>query len=144
MTRELTPAQKAWVTRRSAVYRARATARRSQAALASWAERHGWQIVFLDAPSGHPRTGIVDAVLIRIRPRAADQIDIRLVQLKSGVAGLKAREIDRICRAAKTLHVEAHAAFFNGLDVRLIQVPNEVTAEVALRKMKRRQRTPSG
>jgi len=144
MPRELTPAERAWVTRRSPVYRARATARRSQIALVSWAQRHGWKLVFLDALSGHPRTGIVDAVLIRIRPRLPDQIDIRLVQLKSGVAGLTAREIDRICRAAKAIQVEAHAAFFNGDDVRVIQVPDEAAATAPLKKMRRRQRGPTG
>lgn len=102
---EASPAAKAWVTRRSATYRARQTARASQTSLRKWARDNGWQVVFLDAPSGNPRTGIVDAVLIRVRPRAKDQIDIRLVQLKSGMGGLTGAEFERLCSAAENAEV---------------------------------------
>jgi hypothetical protein len=108
------PAKKAWMTRRSANYRARRTAKASQSAFIKWAEEHGWRVVFLDSLSGHPRTGIVDAVLVRVRPRSKDQIDIRLVQLKAGAAGLTAREFDRLCSAAERVSVEGLLALCDG------------------------------
>lgn len=56
--------------------------------------------MFLDAASGHPRTGIADALLFRIKPRAADQIELYIVQLKGGGAGFKAAEMARLTNAA--------------------------------------------
>jgi len=56
--------------------------------------------MFLDADSGHPRTGIADAVLLRIKPRAADQVELYIVQLKGGGSGFKAREMARLENAA--------------------------------------------
>jgi len=56
MHRESSPAKKAWMTRRTANYRARRTATTSQSAFMKWAEEHGWRVVFLDSLSGHPRT----------------------------------------------------------------------------------------
>jgi hypothetical protein len=126
------PAQKAWATRRSATYRARRTARASQLALEQWAAQHGWRTVFLDAPSGHPRTGIVDAVLVRVRPRARDQIDVRLVQLKSGVAGLTAAEFDRLCAAAENVEVEGLAVLCAGAAVYATAVSRSAALGVAL------------
>jgi hypothetical protein len=117
MKQLLSPAKEAWSTRRSASYRARRTARGSQVALEQWAKNQGWRVVYLDAPSGNPRTGIVDAVLLRVRPRAKDQIDIRLVQLKSGVAGLTGRESERLCSAVERVNVEGLAALCNGSEV---------------------------
>lgn len=56
--------------------------------------------MFLDADSGHPRTGIADAVLLRIKPKAADQVELYLVQLKGGASGFKPREMTRLEKAA--------------------------------------------
>lgn len=92
-------AKKAWLTRRSAKYRADKTERGSKQALAAWCREHGWKVIFFEGQTGAPRTGIVDAVIARIRPRDADGIDVRLVQLKSGAGGLTAKEIARIKRA---------------------------------------------
>jgi len=75
---------------------------------------HGWRVLFLDATSGHPRIGIVDAVLVRVRPRYKDQIDIRLVQLKSGTAGLTGIEFERLCSAVERISVEGLAALCDG------------------------------
>jgi hypothetical protein len=116
------PATKAWATRRSATYRARQTAKASQAAFEKWATDHGWRVVFLDASSGHPRTGIVDAVLLRVRPKSKDQIDIRLVQLKSGVAGLTAAEFGRLCTAVERVSVEGLAALCDEATVHTARV----------------------
>jgi hypothetical protein len=143
MSEKLSPASKAWLTRRSANYRARQTAKGSQVAFEQWAKNHGWRVVYLDAPSGNPRTGIVDAVLLRVRPRAKDQIDIRLVQLKSGVAGLTGSEFERLCSAVEHVNVEGLAAFCNGKAVFTAPVSRlVVTAVQRLRPNPSLQRTP--
>lgn len=130
MTKELSPAEKAQRTRHSATYRARQTAKRSHTAFEGWAKDHGWRVVFLDALSGNPRTGIVDAVLLRVRPRAKDQIDIRLVQLKSGVAGLTGTEFDRLCSAVEQVSVEGLAALCSGSMVFTMPVLRAVVSAV--------------
>jgi len=116
-TNTVSAAKKAWATRRSPVYRARHTAHESEIVFSRWANQHGWRVVFLNGPSGNPRTGIVDAVMLRVRPRSKDQIDIRLVQLKSGCGGLTGLEVDRLCRAVEHTHVEAFGALCNGAAV---------------------------
>jgi len=78
----------AWKTRKSAVYRAKKSEAASKAALSIWAADHGCSVVFFEGKSGAPRTGIVDALLTRIAPRRPDTIQMRLIQLKSGSAGL--------------------------------------------------------
>lgn len=93
-------AKKAWVTRQSATYRA------------SRSEREG--------RTGAPRTGIVDAVIARIRPREADGIDIRLVQLKSGAGGLTGREIARIKDAVNRTSTGWLLAAFDGQTLHLL------------------------
>jgi len=130
MTEKLSPAKKAWVTRRSANYRARQTAKGSQFAFERWAHSRGWRVVYLDAPSGNPRIGIVDAVLLRVRPRAKDQIDIRLVQLKSGVAGLTGSEFERLCAAVEGVNVEGLAALCNGPTVFTAPVSRAIVSAV--------------
>ena len=96
-------ARDAWRTMRGPVWKARQTARRSQDALSDWAKSSGFKVVFLDAASGNPRTGIADAILLRIRPKAADQIDLYVVQLKGGGAGFKATEMARLTKAASAI-----------------------------------------
>lgn len=130
MTQPLSRAQKAWVTRRSPIYRARRTARSSQVAFEHWAKENGWRVVFLDAASGNPRTGIVDAVLLRVRPRYKDQIEVRLVQLKSGVAGLTGVEFERLCLAVEKINVEGMAALCNGDTVFTTAVSRAIVSSV--------------
>ena len=107
-------AKKAWLTRRSAKYRADKSERTSKEALAAWCRVHGWKVIFFEGLSGAPRTGIVDAVIARIRPRDSDGIDIRLVQLKSGAGGLTGREIARIKRAVERTSQGWLLAAFDG------------------------------
>jgi hypothetical protein len=102
---------------RSAPYKARRSAARSQVALASWAKKNGWRLVLLDADSGNPRTGIVDAALIRIAPGSPDTIQVRLVQLKGGRAGLKPTEVLRLKAATRRIAVSAMFAFHDGQDL---------------------------
>jgi len=99
------PASKAWATRRSPAYKARRTAAASQRSLAAWAAAKGWRCQFLDAQSGHPRTGIIDAVLVRTKSGAPDTLEVKLVQLKSGSAGITAAEVRRLKRATELIEV---------------------------------------
>jgi hypothetical protein len=73
--------------------------------------------VFLDSVRGNPRTGIVDAVLLRVTPREPDVVQVRLVQLKSGSAGLKAIECERLEAAVSSIRVSSMAALCSGTHV---------------------------
>lgn len=106
-------AKKAWRTMRSAVYRAQRCARRSQIALKEWAEGNGYYCVFLDSRKGNPRTGIVDAILIKVLSSNADHLDVRLVQLKGGSAGLTAKERARLRASCKQAKISAAFAFWD-------------------------------
>ena len=96
-------ALKAWKTMRGPVWRARRSERLSKSALEAWARESGFKLMFLDAASGYPRTGIADAVLLRIKPRAADQVELYLVQLKGGKSGFKPPEMTRLTKAATSV-----------------------------------------
>ena len=93
-------ALKAWKTMRGPVWKAKHSERLSKRALSTWAADAGFKLVFLDAESGNPRTGIADALLLRIRPKAADQIELYVVQLKGGASGFKPKEMARLDKAA--------------------------------------------
>ena len=73
-------ALKAWQTMRGPVWRARCTAKNANQALAEWAKEAGFKLVTFDSAKGNPRNGIADAVLIRIKPKSPDQVEIYLVQ----------------------------------------------------------------
>jgi hypothetical protein len=119
-TSRSTAAQKAWATRRSAVYRARRTEAASKEALRRYCRSHGWKITFFEGASGAPRTGIVDAVMIRITPGSADNVEVKLVQLKGGTGGLKPAEIRRLKSAAETLDSSWTVAAFDGEDIHFL------------------------
>lgn len=107
-------AKKAWETRRSARYRASKSEQGSKVALTSWCRTNGWKVLFFEGKTGAPRTGIVDAVIARIKPRDADAIELKLVQLKSGAGGLTAREIARLKEAVTKLSADWLLAAFDG------------------------------
>jgi len=113
-------ARKAWETRRSARYRAAKSEKASKAALSSWCRANGWKVLFFEGHSGAPRTGIVDAVIARIKPGNADAIEVRLVQLKSGAGGLTGAEIARLKRALATLSTDWLLAAFDGETLHLL------------------------
>jgi hypothetical protein len=96
----------AWDTRRKPINIARRTEAASKRALEQWCQENHWKVVFFEGASGFPRTGIVDAVMVRIKPAKPDAIEVRLVQLKAGVAGLKAVEIGRLKKAVAGLSVD--------------------------------------
>jgi hypothetical protein len=115
---------KAALTKASPPHKAKTTARKSQIALERWAKDNGWYPpVFLDAPSGNPRTGIVDAVLVRVSRDDADVIELRFVQLKSGLAGLKAVECERLEQAVKRIDIGSMYALCSGTHVTTMAKP---------------------
>ena len=91
---------------RGAPWKARHTASLSKAALQAWAKEFGFRVVFFDSDKGNPRIGIVDAVLVRIRPKSPDQVEVFLVQLKAGSSGFKATEMARLQRAAAAVKAQ--------------------------------------
>ncbi len=122
-------AGKAWKKMRSPTWLAKRSARRSQTALSEWARKHGWRVVFLDAKSGNPRTGIVDVVLLRIAPRSPDVVQVRLVQLKGGHAGLTASEARRLDAAATKVEVKVLHALHDGSALSLAEPVHGLIAQ---------------
>ena len=113
-------AKKAWATRRSARYRASKSERASKAALAAWCRANGWKVLFFEGETGAPRTGIVDAIIARVRSDDADAVDMKLVQLKAGAGGLTGTEISRLKRATDTLTTDWLLAAFDGDTLHLV------------------------
>jgi hypothetical protein len=84
--------------------------------------------VFFEGLTGAPRTGIVDAIIARIRPGQPDGIDIRLVQLKSGAGGLTGSEIGRMKRAVENLSHDWLLAAFDGQTLHFLpDIPDRKT-----------------
>ena len=111
---------KAWATRRSPRYRAAKSEKSSKTVLSEWCQENGWKVVFFENPSGSPRTGIVDAVIVRIKPRDPDAIEVRLVQLKSGVAGLTGTEVARLKNAVFKMSTDWLLAAFDDGTLHLV------------------------
>jgi hypothetical protein len=127
MPEELTPAQKAARTRKlralereaqqkhlNAFEKARASEAASKEALRAYCEKHGWHVAFFEGKTGAPRTGIIDAVAFRIARGKSDVLDLRLVQLKGGNAGISGKEIARLKKAVETVSVNWLFAAFDG------------------------------
>jgi hypothetical protein len=70
--------------------------------------------LFFEGKSGAPRTGIVDAIMARIKPEDADAIEIKFIQLKSGAGGLTAAEMSRMKRAVTKASNDWLLAAFDG------------------------------
>ena len=115
-------ALKAWATRRSARYKASKSEQASKAALTAWCRSNRWKVMFFEGDTGAPRTGVVDAVLARIRPGDADAIEIRLVQLKAGSGGLTAGEIARLKQAVASVSTDWLLAAFDGRTLHFVPV----------------------
>jgi hypothetical protein len=113
-------ARKAWETRRSARYRASKSEKASKSALVSWCRANGWKVLFFEGRTGAPRSGIVDAIIARITPGDPDAIELKLVQLKSGVGGLTAREITRLKKAVTRLSKDWLLAAFDGNTLHIV------------------------
>lgn len=121
MTTRSESAKKAWATRRSPTYKARQHERASKHALRKWCETHGWKALFFEGKTGAPRTGIVDAVIVRIKSKDADVIEIKFVQLKSGAGGLSGPETSRLKSAVEKASVDWSAALFDGSDLHFVK-----------------------
>lgn len=115
-------ALKSWRTRRtmSAFAKARAAEAASKEALRLYCQKNGWKIAFFEGATGSPRTGIVDAIAFRLGRRNADLIDVRLIQLKGGKAGVSGTEIARLKKAAKNATVGWQIAAFDGESLHLL------------------------
>jgi hypothetical protein len=74
--------------------------------------------------------GIVDAVIVRIKPREPDAIEVRLVQLKSGVGGLTGAEITRLKRAVAQLSTNWLLAAFDGQTLHLVPARGKRSAQL--------------
>ena len=129
MATPLTPGQKAartrkrrvaalkmWQTRRrlNAWEKAHAAEAASKDALELYCKEHGWKSRSSRAQAGAPRTGIIDAVAFRLGRKDCDALDIRLIQLKGGNAGVTATEIKRLKKAATGATVNWLIAEFDG------------------------------
>jgi len=106
-------AKKAWQTRHKPSYKASQKEKASERALAEWCTEHNWKVLFFEGPTGAPRTGIVDAVMLKINSKDADALEIRLVQLKSGSSGLSGDETKRMKSAKDKATIELSAALLD-------------------------------
>lgn len=129
MKDELTAGQKAALTRKrraaakkavqtrvrvSARAKAVAAEAASKEALRSYCEEHGWRVAFFEGATGSPRTGIIDAVMFRLGRSNCDALDLRLVQLKGGKAGVSGAEIARLKNAIGIVGVDWLIAEYDG------------------------------
>jgi hypothetical protein len=94
--------------------KARAAEAASKAALKAHCEETGWRVAFFEGKTGSPRTGIIDAVAFRLQRKNADALDVRLIQLKGGKAGVSGPEIARLKQAVTDAHVSWMIAAFDG------------------------------
>lgn len=109
-------ARKALETKRriSALTKARAAEAASKEALRAHCQERGWKLAFFEGATGAPRTGIIDAIAYRLARSNADALDIRLVQLKGGRAGISGSEITRLKKAAAGAIVKWMFAAYDG------------------------------
>lgn len=113
---------KSWKTRRtmSAFAKARASEAASKEALRLYCQKNGWKLAVFEGATGAPRTGIIDAIAFRLGRKNADLLDIRLIQLKGGKAGVTAAEIARLKKAAEGATVKWMLAAFDGEALHLV------------------------
>jgi hypothetical protein len=100
--------------RMNAFVKARAAEAASKEALKTYCAEHGWRVAFFEGATGAPRTGIIDAIAFRLGRKNSDLLDVRLIQLKDGKAGVSALEIARLKKAAAGATVNWLIAEFDG------------------------------
>ena len=98
----------------NAFQKARASEAASKEALKAHCESNGWRIAFFEGKTGAPRTGIIDAVAFRLKRKNADALEIRLIQLKGGDAGISGPEIARLKKAVTEAQITGMLAAFDG------------------------------
>lgn len=116
---------KSWRTRRrmSAFAKARAAEAASKEALRLYCKANGWKLAFFEGATGSPRTGIIDAIAFRLGRKNADLLDVRLIQLKGGKAGVSAAEIARLKKAANGATVNWLIAAYDGESLHIVPDP---------------------
>lgn len=77
-------------------------------------------MAFFEGETGSPRTGIIDAIAFRLNRGNADVLDMRLIQLKGGKAGVSGPEIARLKKAASAATVKWMIAAYDGAMLHLI------------------------
>lgn len=138
---ELTPGQKAARTRKrraaaakaqrtkrrmSAFVKARAAEAASKEALRAYCQEYGWKVAFFEGATGAPRTGIIDAIAFRLARANADALDVRLIQLKGGKAGVSGPEIARLKKAASEARVKWLIAAYDGETLHVVPDDSEI------------------
>jgi hypothetical protein len=111
---------KAWKTRLSPRHKAVVAEAASKEALRYFCAEHGWKVAFFEGKTGSPRTGIVDAVMVRIAKGKSDCVELRLVQLKGGKAGISGPEIKRLKAAVDLVNVDWVIAAYDGESLHLV------------------------
>jgi hypothetical protein len=109
--------------RANAFTKARAAEAASKEALRLYCAENFWRVGFFEGETGAPRTGIIDAIMFRVSRKNADVLDLRLVQLKGGKAGVSGAEIARLKKAVGTVETNWLIAAFDGETLHLL--PNE-------------------
>ncbi len=104
----------------SAFAKVRASEAASKEALRLYCKEHRWKVAFFEGETGSPRTGIIDAIAFRLGRSNADLLDVRLIPLKGGKAGVTAAEIARLKKAAQGATVKWLIAAFDGEALQLI------------------------
>ncbi len=132
---DLTPGQKAAKTRKrraaaakavqtrkriSAFAKARAAEAASKEALRAYCQEQGWKVAFFEGESGAPRTGIIDAIAFRLHRSNADVLDVRLIQLKGGKAGINGLEIARLKKATSNANITWLIAAYDGAALHVV------------------------
>ncbi len=122
ITKRRIAALKAAKTRKrlSAFAKARAAEAASKEALRLYCKERGWRLAFFEGATGAPRTGIIDAIIFRIDRRNSDLLDLRVIQLKGGKAGVSGQEIARLKKAANSVTVNWLIAAFDGNELHLV------------------------
>jgi hypothetical protein len=111
---------------REAFKRAHAAERASKRTLRRYCKEHAWRVAFFEGPTGAARTGIIDAIAYRLGGENPDKMDLRLIQLKGGKAGITAEEIGRLREAADALKVKYLIAEFDGKRKNLELLPDDL------------------
>jgi len=115
-------ARKAVATRKrmGAFAKMRAAEAASKEAMRAYCSEHGWRLAFFEGTTGAPRTGIIDGIAFRLGKQDSDLLDIRLIQLKGGQAGVSGREIARLKKATEGATVNWLVAAFDGETLHLL------------------------
>jgi hypothetical protein len=110
----------------SAFAKARAAEAASKEALRIYCQEHRFKIAVFEGATGAPRTGIIDAIAFRLGRTNADALDIRLIQLKGGNAGISGPEIALLKKAASGAIVKWLIAALDGEVLHVVPEDSEI------------------